>query len=88
VSSERKEREKDNTETQRAQRRRRGRLRKKIYGDGDRDTEDAEFGGERTGNTGFTSRGGGDIEERFLAAQADRFAGANRCRKIGLLRSE
>src|SRR5580700_7752392 len=23
-------------------------------------------------------------EERFLAAQADRFAGANRCRKIGL----
>jgi hypothetical protein len=27
-------------------------------------------------------------EKRFLPAQADRFAGANRPRKIGLLRSE
>jgi hypothetical protein len=86
VSSQRKEEEeKDNAETQRSQRRRRGRFGKKIYTEGAKSTE---FGEERTGNTGFTSRGCGEIGERFLAAQADPFAEANGCRKMGLLRSE
>jgi hypothetical protein len=51
--------------------------------------EGAEKREERSGKTGAATRArGGNIEERFLAAQADRFAGANRCRKTGLLRSE
>jgi hypothetical protein len=60
-------------------------LGKNIYTE---NAEGAEKREERSGKTGAATRASGNIEERFLAAQADRFAGANRCRKTRLLRSE
>jgi hypothetical protein len=62
--------------------------RKKSYTESAEDAEGTEKRKERSGDTGVTVWAWGLIEERFLAAQADPFAGANRFRKIGLLRSE
>jgi hypothetical protein len=59
-----------------------------IYTEGAEFAEGTEFGGEPSGSGGAVDGARGDIEERFLAAQADPFAGANGFRKIGLLRSE
>jgi hypothetical protein len=56
-----------------SEKRKKEKERKRFYAEDRRDAEGAEKRKE---------------EERFLAAQADRFAGANRCGKIGLLRSE
>jgi hypothetical protein len=63
-------------------------LRKNIYTEGAESTEVTEKREEGTRRSGNTTRAWRYIEERFLSAQADRFAGANRFRKIGLLRSE
>jgi len=57
---------------------------KNIYTEGTEDAESTERREERTRRAGASR----NIEERFLAAQADRFAGANRFRNIGPLRSE